>query len=535
MDLFHESLQNIRFFCEKIQSENLFDIIINGEKISLPIEVAASISKLVTQMLLNDATSHQMEIKIELRDNSSLNHIVGILTDPKYEVPKDINYIDLLEFALAIQNPFLLYLIIKQKVDKSIDSMNISEILEQLIINYKISFSPFFQMLKDLTPNISYEEEVNFIASNFYQFIHQQEFIEWCKKIENIDILKLILDSESLIIEDEDSLLGFIISLYTAHPDFIQLLQYIDLEYCSTKTIESLVSLVDSKNNIFKTQNQLSLFKCLSQRCITVTSNLAESKHKRAKKIDDSDNNGSTVNNDEDNSNNQIETDNEIQPSFPRNRIRLVDFDDKYASKDHKHLKYDEMCSIYTIGREGSNITAEIVAVGGMTLNGTKVSIQGHKHTIADITNIRSELLDLFYPIGSVFTSMNSRSPATLFGGQWTQINDRFLYCANYSCSTGGSKKISVSNMPSHNHCFYGDTMRGEAQSIVTWNRKPPCDGVFKYSEHNLCYDYELRNEHEFKLNLKFEATPSGRISYEGSGSDYMPPYITVYAWYRTS
>ena len=32
-----------------------------------------------------------------------------------------------------------------------------------------------------------------------------------------------------------------------------------------------------------------------------------------------------------------------------------------------------------------------------------------------------------------------------------------------------------------------------------------------------------------------FSITPEGTISETGSGTEYMPPYITVYAWYRTA
>ena len=50
------------------------------------------------------------------------------------------------------------------------------------------------------------------------------------------------------------------------------------------------------------------------------------------------------------------------------------------------------------------------------------------------------KLFDLVYPVGSVYMSTNSTSPATLFGGTWTKIAGRFLWATvNTPMRTGGS------------------------------------------------------------------------------------------------
>lgn len=51
------------------------------------------------------------------------------------------------------------------------------------------------------------------------------------------------------------------------------------------------------------------------------------------------------------------------------------------------------------------------------------------------------EIIDLIYPVGSIYMSINAVNPANLFGGTWEQIKDRFLLSAgdNYNNgSTGG-------------------------------------------------------------------------------------------------
>lgn len=42
------------------------------------------------------------------------------------------------------------------------------------------------------------------------------------------------------------------------------------------------------------------------------------------------------------------------------------------------------------------------------------------------------------FPIGFVYSSMNSTSPASIFGGSWTEIKGRFPYF-NAGTETGGS------------------------------------------------------------------------------------------------
>ena len=63
--------------------------------------------------------------------------------------------------------------------------------------------------------------------------------------------------------------------------------------------------------------------------------------------------------------------------------------------------------------------------------------------------------LDLIYPVGSIYISYTSTSPATRFGGTWSQISSRFLYCTT-GVGTGGSNThtLTLNEIPAHSHAL---------------------------------------------------------------------------------
>ena len=65
--------------------------------------------------------------------------------------------------------------------------------------------------------------------------------------------------------------------------------------------------------------------------------------------------------------------------------------------------------------------------------------------------------IDDIYPVGCIYMSVSSTNPATLFGGTWEQLKDRFLLAAGSSYSngaTGGAATVALtaSQMPRHTH-----------------------------------------------------------------------------------
>lgn len=62
-------------------------------------------------------------------------------------------------------------------------------------------------------------------------------------------------------------------------------------------------------------------------------------------------------------------------------------------------------------------------------------------------------LLDIVYPVGSIYHSMDATSPVDFIGGTWTKIKT-FLYGADTANQTGGeaTHTLTVNEMPAHGH-----------------------------------------------------------------------------------
>lgn len=165
------------------------------------------------------------------------------------------------------------------------------------------------------------------------------------------------------------------------------------------------------------------------------------------------------------------------------------------------------------------------------------------------------------YPVGSYYMSSNSTSPAVLFGGTWTQIQNRFIYAAGpgyYVNSTGGSvnKTLSTDNIPSHSHSCgsAGSHTHTRGSMEITGYHDASDDdtaysgGAFYFSDRATSHNHQSPGgESNSVVNFKASRSWSGATSSNGSHShsigstgkgtafDVMPPYIVAYVWRRTA
>lgn len=157
-------------------------------------------------------------------------------------------------------------------------------------------------------------------------------------------------------------------------------------------------------------------------------------------------------------------------------------------------------------------------------------------------------ILDLIHPIGSIYWSTDSISPATLFGGTWEQIKDTFILAAGsiYSAgSTGGeaSHTLTVAETPAHTHTRGTMNITGvityiTADSANISNSGYPTTGAFRWSNEAYSQRASLASGTGSR-DLNFDASRSwtGATSSVGSGNSHnnMPPYLVAYCWKRVA
>ncbi|EAX86962.1 hypothetical protein TVAG_408770, partial [Trichomonas vaginalis G3] len=118
-----------------------------------------------------------------------------------------------------------------------------------------------------------------------------------------------------------------------------------------------------------------------------------------------------------------------------------------------------------------------------------------------ELQTLKTEILQTLYPIGSIYTSMNSTRPEVVLGfGTWTQIVDRFLYCANSSKETGGSKTISGENLPAHSHYIDLSTSQAGWHSHRYWDWSSMTKGK----------GYDVKNNVKFAIDCYWSNTEGG-------------------------
>ena len=126
-------------------------------------------------------------------------------------------------------------------------------------------------------------------------------------------------------------------------------------------------------------------------------------------------------------------------------------------------------------------------------------------------------VIDMIYPVGAIYMSVNSTNPGNLFGGKWEQIKDRFLLAAGdtYAAgSTGGEAQhtLTVDEMPIHGHGLR-DVLVNSADGVHVIVGSG--SGIISYSPE----------EGFNKTNVTGRSQPHNN----------MPPYLTVYMWKRTA
>ncbi|MDB2108642.1 DUF859 family phage minor structural protein [Clostridium paraputrificum] len=155
---------------------------------------------------------------------------------------------------------------------------------------------------------------------------------------------------------------------------------------------------------------------------------------------------------------------------------------------------------------------------------------------------LKAYVVDSIYPVGSIYMSVNSTSPATLFGGTWTQLKDRFLLGAGTTYSngaTGGAAthKLTVAEMPSHAHdtpFFNNMTNNGEMKSdfIGVFGKGMTASAAIKEMGASSTMEMWWINQTNTAEGNEWSYLTSSKGG--NTAHNNMPPYLVVYMWKRT-
>ena len=165
----------------------------------------------------------------------------------------------------------------------------------------------------------------------------------------------------------------------------------------------------------------------------------------------------------------------------------------------------------------------------------------------------KTSILNLVYPVGSIYMSANKVSPQTFLGGTWVEWGAGRVPVGvsssdtdfNTAEKTGGEKthRLSVDEMPRHDHSGTNSTV----ETVTIHTR--PTGGALNYlgiSTYTVKYDVNEQTQ-EYKMapaggqtldvengtviNSQYGVCPNG----SGVAHNNLQPYITCFMWKRTA
>ena len=216
------------------------------------------------------------------------------------------------------------------------------------------------------------------------------------------------------------------------------------------------------------------------------------------------------------------------------------------SSYDVKYTITDAFTTVTILDMVSTATVLMDFKAGGKGIAIGKVSEKDKTLEIADSWELEvhgKKLIDYIYPIGSIYLSVNSTSPATLFGGSWTQLKDRFLLGAGSTYSSGATggaatHKLSVAEMPSHAHdtpFFNNMTNNGEMKSdfIGVFGKGVTASQALKDNGQTSTMEMWWINQTNTAEGNEWAYLTSAKGS--GSAHNNMPPYLVIYMWKRTA
>lgn len=145
-----------------------------------------------------------------------------------------------------------------------------------------------------------------------------------------------------------------------------------------------------------------------------------------------------------------------------------------------------------------------------------------------------SEIMLSMYPVGSIYLSVDSTSPASLFGGTWQQIQDCFLLAAggNYDALSYGGEAEHTLTQPELPNYDIGSIPMIVPTNHTNWNNGGILGTNVGYASSSKPGISNLSNNgitSGLQYGYKVESNGGNKAH------NNMPPYLAVYMWVRVS
>ena len=239
--------------------------------------------------------------------------------------------------------------------------------------------------------------------------------------------------------------------------------------------------------------------------------------------------------------------------SYPEQLAKRLSDMERDMDKLKREMKY-----VNNSSNSGGSPSVEI-GDGALTIknNGTTIGAFTANQSNNTTVDVGTSPLS-FYPVGSIYMSVNNTNPGTLFGGTWEQIQDRFLLAAGNTYtggSTGGSASVNLSHshvVNAHHHSLPANTgshtltvdqIPSHRHSLPSVDTTSGSQGLRNgtYYQGGWWGNWEETTAtgggqgHSHTIGGNTGDDTPGTNSQLPSNQSILPPYLTVYVWKRTA
>ena len=159
----------------------------------------------------------------------------------------------------------------------------------------------------------------------------------------------------------------------------------------------------------------------------------------------------------------------------------------------------------------------------GSVMSQNAVTTELESRAKSDASNLSDEDVaswaNKFFPVGSIYMSVDSTSPASFLGGTWEQIKDTFLLSAGDTYTNGSTGGSADAVVVSHTHTLKSLTDTG----FLRWGTNVGGSATYVGPVGGTT-TYENGGPTMWNDNT----------GVDGTGKN-MPPYLVVYMWKRTA